>query len=588
MGEIIILPEEVSEKIAAGEVIEGPYSVVRELLDNSLDSEANYISITINNGGKDFILVTDNGVGMSREDAILSIQKHATSKIKSIEDLNEIITMGFRGEALSSICAVSDFTVITKKTSDDYGTKVTCSFGRDIFSEPSPANDGTQVTVRNLFYNFPARRKFLKSNQSESTKIKDVVLNKAICFFERGFSLKVDDRIVYNLSIKENYRGRIEELFGGSVNNNLIDIFHEGELFSFQVYISNKNATLANRGGQFFFVNRRPVADRSLSFVLNTPAKGLVPSGRYLYAFVFITIPPALVDVNVHPAKKEIRIKIQKILFSALYNHVLKALQERFYGIGSIQKKPYILEKEELVSPGVLDEPIDLQNWIIKEKVIDQSTGELDEEKIIGHKLDFVKSSYFPGSLARLKFIGSIFKTYIAFEDEESLFLIDQHAAHERVIYERIKRELGKSLSIKSLLIPISFTPPGTKYDEILDYLDSLRDMGIGIEPFDDESFNILTLPSFIPDNKEDETISLLMDEIYAGKVLEKENLKERFIKLVACRSAIKEGNLLNEGEAFSLLKDLMFTRIPYICPHGRPTTISLQKAYIEKTFKRR
>ena len=331
MGKILVLPEEVSGKIAAGEVIDGPYSIVRELMDNSLDADAQTIRITVNNGGKDFIQVADNGTGMSADDALLSVRKHTTSKIKDIEDLNTITTMGFRGEALSSICTVSAFTMLTRGKNEDSGRKVICCFGKDPEIKPSAANEGTEVTVKDLFQNLPVRRKFLKSNRAENARIKDEVLKKALSFYEIGFTFKADDRSIYRLIPKNNNRERIEEIFGSDLNENLIEIFHEDELFTIHGFISNKKHTLSNRNGQFLFINRRPIFDRSLLFAVNNPARGIVPAGRYIYAFVFIEINPSLIDVNVHPAKKEIRIKFEKNIHSKLYSMVEQNLYAGFY-----------------------------------------------------------------------------------------------------------------------------------------------------------------------------------------------------------------------------------------------------------------
>jgi len=589
MGSIIVLPEEVSGKIAAGEVIEGPFSVVRELIDNSLDADATQITITVNNGGKDFILVSDNGYGMSEEDAILSVKKHTTSKIKDISDLDNLNTMGFRGEALSSICIVSELSLLTRREEDETGIKITYSFGNDLGVMPAAANRGTEVTVKNLFFNLPARRKFLKSNRAESVFIKDEVLKKALSFFERGFFLKSDDRVVYGLIPRDNELQRITDIYGTTLGDNLQEVRHSEELFSILAYISNHKSTLSNRRGQFIFLNRRPIFDRSLFFALNNPARGIVPSGRYVYAFIYITINPSLIDVNVHPAKKEIKIKEENKIYSVLHRLVEKTLQEKFYPSFSYG---------EWARFGVVKEshPDFKLSERKAEHSISEQAIEINEKRIQSPSVSFPdiqrgisEREWGDYSPENLLFRGTLFQTYLMFQGDDFILLIDQHAAHERVLYEKYKNERAKVGSVKRLLVPINFTPPMKRYSDVVDNIDVFKHAGIEIEPFGEDSFNILTIPGFIPENREEEIISIFFDEFYEGKfTVRADEIKERFLILASCRNAIKEGDVLKEEEARSLLKELGKVNVPYVCPHGRPTTIRISKSYFERAFKRR
>jgi DNA mismatch repair protein MutL len=590
VGKIIVLPEEISGKIAAGEVIEGPFSIVRELIDNAMDADATHIKVTIHNGGKDFIQVTDNGSGMSEEDASLSIQKHTTSKIRKIEDIQRVSTMGFRGEALSSICAVSDFSMLTKSGVNKNGVKLTCSFGNDPRVVPGAANPGTEITVRNLFHNLPARRKFLRSNRAENARIREEVLKKAISSFRTGFTYISDDKMVFSLLPRESERERIEDLFGKDVNESLMEIIQEEEEYSLHVLISNKNSTLPNRNGQFLFINRRPIVDRALSFALNGPARGIVPAGRYVYAFVFIGIAPSLVDINVHPAKKEMRIKTGQRIFSALQKAVEKNLLKGFYpgappddagGYGDITESGE-RTGSPISQPAVSGPPgpgffhqkdlgLDLPIQPVHAGIV----SEKPPEKALPAEQLFYR--------------GVLFHTYIIFESEELLLLIDQHAAHERILFERMKDALYGEKPVKNLLIPINFTPPRSQYDEILENIDAFREAGLEIEPFGDESFNLRTIPGFVPENREEETVTSFLEEFLDGKIsADAQEIEENFLKLASCRNAIKEGDDLREEEARSLIKELSQTKIPYICPHGRPTFIKMTKADLEKSFKRR
>ncbi len=597
VGSIITLPKEVSMKIAAGEVIEGPFSVVRELIDNSIDAGATDIRIIIKSGGKESIAISDNGAGMSEEDAVVSVLKHTTSKIKSIEDLHSITSMGFRGEALASICTVSDFTLITKRTVDLQGTKVTCNAGEAPHTEPAAANAGTVVTVQNLFRNLPARKKFLRSNRAEAARVKDEIVKKAIHFFDRGFFYKVDDRVVYSLDKGTDYRQRLEGIFGSNFGENLLEIHHEESSFSIQGYISGRNISLPNRSGQYIFINGRPVMDRSLLYALNSPARGIVPAGRFLYAFVFIMMESSLLDVNVHPAKKEVKIKPADQLYSALYRAVENTLRQRYYDFRTVTGLGGTLVSETSENGATVRESAGRDRKEVKKLqpmgIDDEVTGmsgiaSVFPDVIRGESTP-EQSKLFGLTTLGLRYRGSLFRTFIFFEGTDFALIVDQHAAHERVLYERYRKESEKAGLQKILLIPINFTPPADKYGDIFEGREFFRRAGIEIEPFGDESFNILSLPGFIPEKREEETISILFEEYYAGKIpLDEDAIRENFIKLAACRSAIKEGEVLGQEAALSLLNDLLAADVPYVCPHGRPTVLRYGRGYFEKLFKRR
>jgi len=644
LGKIFILSEEVSAKIAAGEVIEAPFSVVRELIDNSLDAGATNIRIVVNNGGKDYIHVSDNGTGMSCEDAVLAVQKHTTSKIRDFTDLDTLVTMGFRGEALSSICTVSDFTLLTRSKNEETGVKVSYSFGKYLGAVPSASNIGTNVSVRNLFSNLPARKKFLKSNRAETLLVKDEVLKKSICFHERGFYFSADDKVIFSLIPRGDERERISDVFGRGLEESLQEVGHEDEHFSLRVFISNRNYTLANRRGQFFFVNRRPVFDRSLSFALNDSSKEIVPAGRFVYAFVFMNISGSLLDVNVHPAKKEIRIKIQNRIYSELHRITEKCLMERFYPSFSEGKfaDTVFVNEPELTEQGRSDVRSDITGEDIRHETELLFGGGGVLRPSPGRVVSRDATAFTEKTSPRLLYRGALFQTYLIFEGADYVLLLDQHAAHERVLYERFRAAAGyrtiekqrfvrengsvgehrsvhkhepvrdhdflpehspvsksepdlkhrngpeSALVLNHLLIPINFTPPLRRYADVIENIDRFKEAGIVIEPFGEESFNIVALPAGIPESREGEVVSELLEELYQGKLNFAQNeLRERFLKIASCRSAVKEGDVLNSEEASRLLEDLEKTEVPYMCPHGRPTVVKLSKRYFEKVFKR-
>jgi DNA mismatch repair protein MutL len=595
VGLIHRLPEEVSGKIAAGEVIEGPFSVVRELVDNALDAGAANVRIWAQNGGRDLLQVTDDGEGMIRDDALLSVEKHTTSKIRDIEDLNGLTTIGFRGEALSSICGVSDFTMLTKRAGEEWGTKVRVAFGGEARAEPAAANRGTEITVRELFKNLPARRKFLKPERSENARIKDEVLKKALSFWERGFLLRFDERVVVGAAPKPVLLSRIGEIFGSVLERSLVPFEHWEERFSIKGFVSDRAATLSNRAGQYLFVNRRPVEDRSLLFAVNGPARGIVPAGRFVHAFVFIEIDPALLDINVHPAKREMRITIERSVYGALQRCVSRALGERFYGV----RATYDRETSEGEGPAVR-EPLK-PGGSARPGV---SYLDMEGRETRGEASTSMPPGIPPGTTrgvlleiplelpraAALSFKGVLFGTYCLFEGEEVLLLVDQHAAHERVLYERYKEGEREDTPIKGLLVPINLTPPRSRYGEILENREAFRRAGFEIEPFGDDGINVLSVPAFVPEDLEEEAVSRMMEEFCEGAALPADpaSFRERFLVLAACRSAVKENDPLGETEAFRLLADLRSTRVPFVCPHGRPTCFLTGKESFEKLFGRR
>lgn len=579
MGNIIVLPDDVSKKIAAGEVIEGPYSAVRELLDNSIDAGASQITVVVNNGGKDYIRLTDDGSGMSEEDALLSIQKHTTSKIQRVEDLEQVSTMGFRGEALSSICTVSDFTMVTKREEDAHGIRVSSQFGRTVRTVPEAANSGTAVTVKNLFGNLPARRKFLKSNRAEAARVKEEILKKALGFHNRGFTFKSDDRTVYSLRPVSRIRERIADIFGSEVGESLTETGATEQGYSLQLFLSNRSRSLPNRSGQYFFVNKRPVSDRALLAAIGNPARIHFPTGRFPYAFIFIEIEPDLIDVNVHPQKKEIRIKEMQRLFSSIRELAAAAL-----GLGPAYTAQY----------GRSDEKYEQKNLLVRERMpytvfkeeVDNNRGGTGSH---GQDVVSADEELLEADAAHLVFSGALFKTFLLFEGRDYVLVVDQHAAHERVLYERFKKEKGCIAASKSLLIPITFTPPRTCYGALLEGLTGFREAGIEIEPFGDDSFAVVEIPGIIPDQREEETVSLLLEEFCSGNLSPTSGqIADRFLKIAACRASVKEGEVLTEEEAFMLLEDLKDTEVPYMCPHGRPTVVRRSKGYIEKLFGRR
>ncbi len=616
MGSIIELPREIYNKIAAGEVIDGPYSVVRELIDNSVDADSKNIKIVTQNGGKGLIIVEDDGEGMSWEDAVLSVKRHTTSKIKKADDLYKITTLGFRGEALCSISSVSDFELITKREEDNFGVKVIYKFGKHVKTEPAPSNRGTKITVKSLFENLPARRKFLKSNRAENNRTKSVVLNKALSFPEIGFFYRSDDRVIFNLRSDEDLFSRIVSIFGDEIKSHLINVEYSGGNFLIKGYITDRDFTMMNRREQHIFVNKRPVYNRAIQYAINEASRRLITQGRYIYTFLNIYLDPELVDVNVHPAKLEVKIKIENEVVSAIYHKVYEALQRKLYNFkGESDKisfvfdsngRPYYHESQNYRN---IDSDrggnLDIENGsnvYSSSKNLEQGFQQnLQNRQSMNLAFTDSKIELFElnkGEINVIKnvdindfdFCGTIFRTYLIFTVGEIVLYIDQHAAHERILYEEYLKAYHDKIAIKNLLIPITLNPPPEMYDDLLENSKNLKNIGIVIEPFGEDSINIISVPGFVPDSKEERLVSEFFTEYFEKKNITEDvsSFKDRFLKFMACRTAIKEGNKLSEQEAYYLLKKLFECDVPYQCPHGRPTILKQLKLTIDRRFKRR
>ncbi len=620
MGRIIILPEEVTHKIAAGEVIEGPFSVVRELIDNSIDAGATEIQIVINNGGKDFILVRDNGCGMDEADAVLSIQKHSTSKIKSAEDLLRIRTLGFRGEALSSICGVSDFQMITAVAENPMGTALSCSFGGEISSAPCSANPGTEVRVRNLFFNLPARRKFLRSNRAEFLKVKSEIIKKAIPFYGVGFRFISDDKKIFNLHPAEEINLRFLQLFGYELVEAL-KIFHaRGDGFEITGYITGKGFSVSSRRLQYVFVNRRPVEEKSIIYTINEAVRGFNPPARYPACFVFIDVEPDGIDVNVHPAKREVRLKKQKDINRTIYESIRNILITRAH-VGeksednkakvdtsldvSVVDKKFLFDHDSsggIHTPGKIITPeVHTENSSYNSNIPNSDIYSDTYKKKKGFNAYGVVQENPSGSLLRSPdlskidfsdtyYRGSLFKKFLLFESGNSIYLVDQHAAHERIIFEMLRGEANSSgIQQKMLLFPSVITPPADMYHRIEENIEEFVKAGFDITPFGEDSFKLDAIPGFVPEKWESVVISEFFDEVFnKGFSLKSEDIQKRFLIITACRMAIKEGDSIDEKEAYWLFKELLKTDEPGSCPHGRPTVLLIDENTLDRFFLRK
>jgi len=569
-NKIKILPEHVSNKIAAGEIVLRPASVVKELIENSIDAEATRITINIKAGGQKLIEVADNGMGMDSDDAALALERFSTSKIRNADDIFQINTLGFRGEALPSIASVSRLELITKARDKHLGFYIKTVGGRIEKSQVTGCADGTTVRVEDLFFNTLPRRKFLKSEATEMSHILNAVTFEALARPDIYFRLVHDRRELINIGPSHDLLKRIISIFGEQVSNNLLPIQGGNDLFNIYGYISKPEETRANRNSQLIFINKRCAHNKSISHSIYEAYHTLVPRGRFPVVFIFIDTPSAAIDVNIHPTKDEVKFFKENLVHTLIKEAVNQALRSsdlshELFSLG--HKKSTETEQEHEIKEAV-------DKYIYKQK---------KQERV--PEFDFAKANK---SNIPSKYI-QVFETYIITQLNEHIVIIDQHAAHERIIYEKLFRDLSLS-KVESQRLLIDETIDLNYRQTVIfeKYLAHFKSLGFQVEPFGKNTFTICSIPAILKNANIAQVISDVLDEIIESeKAKSIVDLTEELIKLIACHTAIRAGAKLQKEEVESLLHQLFNTQHPYTCPHGRPTTIKLTKYELEKKFKR-
>jgi DNA mismatch repair protein MutL len=620
MPKINLLDDNTIKKIAAGEVIERPASIVKELVENSIDASSKQIIIEVKDGGTTYIRVTDDGIGMEKEDIILAFERHSTSKLKNIEDLYKIVSMGFRGEALSSIVSVSNVEIISRTKENSVGNKAVFEDGKLKFIEPIGANVGTTIIVKDVFSNIPVRKKFLKTNSTEERYIADIVTKIALGNPSISIRLIRDGKLTLNTNGSSEESNVIYQLLGKDVARGISLIEFEDDNLSFKGYFSNNNIYRSNRNYQYLFVNNRYVYDYKLAKVIEEQYSSILPINKHPVFILYIKINPALIDVNIHPTKQEIKFVEENKIYSLIANQIKKNINKIISipnaGLDNKkeikgQKYPYIWELqnnndykldtiakkndqvlrevksfnfEDYTSTdfkSVLYEDNDMVSDIIVDDFIENSNiREKDDESTDNNTLI---------NFNKLKLIGIAFNTYIILENYESdtIFIIDQHAAHERVMYEKLLKEFHtESIVVQQLLTPqiIDLSPPD--YLNVKDNIEIFNQIGFLIELFDDKSIILRGLPLVFGKPDGEKLFLDILDSLEDNKVGIYSTKLEKIMK-IACTSAVKAGDNLKQTEIQSLLTQLNECDNPYTCPHGRPTIIKFNRKDIEKKFLR-
>ena len=697
MGIIVLLDDLTINKIAAGEVIERPASVVKELVENSIDAGATNINIEIKNGGISYIRITDNGKGIMPDDMEMAFERHATSKIRNASDLETVTSMGFRGEALASIAAISKVEMISKTGENEIGYKVNVQAGKIINKEETGCSKGTIITITDLFFNTPVRYKFLKKDFTEAGYIEDVITRIALIHPEIAIKLTSSGKTIIQTSGNGDIKSVVYGIYGKDVADNILEVNYQYEDIKVTGVIGKPVIARSNRGNQIFFVNKRYIKDKTLTSAAEQAFKGLLTIGKYGFLILNIEMSPSKVDVNVHPAKLEVRFQDENTIFKAVYHAIKETLLK---GELVPEDKPVEIKRQEtIVTPGEteikkesikfsdllqkmvskkeekeVEDPFEYkanpiaeiysnkygvreeeESYKIQNKQITEETAEEDElskmdthvintqeinERIMGKitELDNLKIeensknfeemyaktfgnlpktenkeepkdetkvkteelemtekiSMFDNmedkTIPKYKFIGIAFATYIIIEIDNELYIIDQHAAHERIMYEKIKKNFYSDGEKDSqlMLLPDIINLTHKEMDIAKENIPVFEKAGFMLEQFGENTIKLTGVPNICIDLDTKQLFLETLDEINTVARTAKQEIEEKFIATLACKSAVKANMVLTKDEVDNLMKQLLVLPNPFTCPHGRPTAIHLTKNDIEKKFSRR
>ena len=699
MGKIVLLDELTINQIAAGEVIERPASVIKEMVENSIDAGATQITVEIKNGGISYIRITDNGKGIAKDDVEMAFERHATSKIRSAVDLQDVKSMGFRGEALASIAAISNVELISKTEDSEIGTKVNVEGGNILNIEDVGCSTGTIITVRNLFYNTPVRYKFLKKDFTETGYIEDVLKRIALVHPEIAIKLINTGKIAIQTNGSGELKNVVYSLYGKEIASEILPVEYQYEYINVKGVIGKPAIARSNRANQLFFVNKRYIKDKSLTAGAEQAFKGLIPLGKFGFLILNLEMNPSKVDVNVHPAKLEVRFEDEGVAFKTVYHAIKNTLlssdlisdRERNKEIKEASKDAFKIQPQAniLSNGGLFNKGIHLENKIenlqqemqkiepqkqeneiiydnkpiyqnenkelelkqnseiVQKNFAEENLNNSNEQKMeetIGVKTDEIiqesndtnkPNATFEEMYKKLfgkepyggkrpadppkedqyrinendlndnisvfedmeeykkttyKFIGIAFKTYIILEMNQELYIMDQHAAHERILYEKIKANFYTEGPKDSqlMLLPDIITLSTKEMNIAKDNFDLFEKAGFMLEEFGENTIKLYGVPEICIDLETKELFMETLDEINTVARTAKQEKEEKFIATVACKAAVKANMALTEEEVDSLMDELLKLPNPFSCPHGRPTVIKMSKYDIERKFARK
>ena len=631
---IKVLDKTVADKIAAGEVIERPVSIVKELVENAIDSGGDSIVVEIKNGGKTYIRVTDNGCGIPADQVETAFLRHATSKIETARDLDAILTLGFRGEALASIAAVTHTELITKPKEAKLGTKLLIHGSEVLSNAGTGCPDGTTIIVTDLFYNTPARQKFLKSDAAESGQIIDFMSQIALAYPNIKVRFINNGNIVFSTIGNGDILAAILAVYKMKEYQDLVPVSYEEEGTAVRGYISRPSLSRTNRRNQIFFVNGRVVSSKVIERGVTAGYRERLFEGRYPVCFLFLETDPGRLDVNIHPNKREVRFDREEEIVHLISNAIKAALGTKAAVVEAknifkdetvptakaeakkqeqVNIKQLLSTKREAEKTTVLREPefayttqakhesdapkarpssSTLKPEILPAKSVEKPA--VTPVVLPSEKLEPVKPAITletpglqPFDFADLRLTGSVFNTYITAEDGQSFYLIDQHAAHERIFYEKLVGEyLAEEKLRQPILTPIMVEVPLAVKENEYDWLDSLEEMGFSIHNFGQNTYIIKEIPTFMSISEAEDFVNTFIDSVSEGTKLANTIIINKLITK-SCKSAVKANDVLSLAEMEALMQQLAACKNPFSCPHGRPTFIRMTKYQIEKMFKR-
>lgn len=645
MGNIVLLDEHTVNKIAAGEVVDRPSSIVKELIENAIDAKATAITVEIRSGGIKYIKVQDNGVGFASDDVELAFERHATSKIRKEEDLNSITSMGFRGEALASIAAISKVSLLSKNKNEDVGTKAYVDAGVIKYIEPAASTQGTKIEIFDVFYNVPARFKFLKKDSTEAGYIEDVVRRIALANPNISFKYINNSKTIIQTSGNASLKSVIYDIFGRDVYDSVIPVKYEYNSMKIEGVIGLPKISRSTRMHQFTFVNSRYIKDKTINSALDKASSEKYAINKFPFCVINLSINPNHLDVNVHPAKLEVKFEDESSVFDIVYHAVRQAIENKnkedspFTNIKKLEEKSIERISEDLKNTGVIkdskekkfefkfnpstsyviEEPKeniydiakntqDIQNTDIKEEknsnenIINNSTEIIDkidkleksEEKVesvdstISNPNNIVDNSKVQEEIL-YKYVGQVFNTYIIIQINEKMYIIDQHAAHERLLFEEFKESYySTDRNIQMLLIPalVELTPK--EKNLTMENIQMFEKAGFILEEFGDNTIKISGVPNIGYDIDYTGMFKDIIDEILGVVKTEKQEKEHRFLATLACKAAVKGNMKLDKQEQIELIDKMVKLENPFTCPHGRPTAYEISKYEIERRFLRK
>ena len=675
MATIHVLDETTINKIAAGEVVERPASVIKELIENSIDASATNIEVEIGDGGVAYMRITDNGIGMTEEDARLAILRHATSKIQQVEDLFDIASLGFRGEALASIASVSHFSLTTRKADSDLGTRITVDGGTFTDCIPYGAAPGTTIEIKDLFYNTPARRKFLKSERTESSKIQDIVGKLALSNPHISFKLIVDDRVAIITPGNGNIGDTVAALYGYKTKDDIFTVAYESDSIYIDGVVSKPTLLKSTRIWQTIIVNNRVISDKTIMKAIDNAYHALLPKNGHPLVVLNITVPAGMVDINVHPRKSEVKFSDDKIIFKAVYHGILNALNNPLHERYERESSVYMGISESLSKDSsnthntAINQEDDITNMSHGNSTYDsyrtppvvhddmQSAEHIatavDYDKVFGSRrtkgyevmrgetTQFVESlktkgftppppkatyeqssftdesfdavpteytSYTKEDVDKFKSLaqdirkenteertiqnsgflpmGQVASCYILAKKGDDLYIIDQHAAHERVRYDKLCKS-SESIPMQSILVPQYSEATDDEMNLVEEERETLLDLGFDVELGGPTKIKLVGAPVDLVESKAFEILQYVFSYLHEHQQPTKAQLRHEMLAYASCRGAIKAGHNLNMYQMTTLIEDLFSTEKPYVCPHGRPTIIKFTPDELGKLFLR-